>query len=43
MQLISWNNSINAAVEHKSARGEMTWDVLTAIAARKPDIRHSRN
>jgi len=39
MQLISWNiDSINAAVEHKSARGEMTWDVLTTIAARKPDV-----
>ncbi|MCQ6658433.1 exodeoxyribonuclease III [Leuconostoc citreum] len=39
MKLISWNiDSINAAVEHKSARGEMTWDVLNQIAARQPDI-----
>ncbi|ADG40048.1 MULTISPECIES: exodeoxyribonuclease III [Leuconostoc] len=39
MQLISWNiDSINAAIQHQSARGEMTWDVLNKIAARKPDI-----
>ncbi|CAK8054236.1 exodeoxyribonuclease III [Eupransor demetentiae] len=38
MKFISWNiDSINAAVEHKSARGEMTWDVLNKIAAAKPD------
>ena len=39
MQFISWNiDSINAAVEHKSARGEMTWQVLQDIAAQQPDI-----
>ncbi|MGX7052011.1 exodeoxyribonuclease III [Leuconostoc palmae] len=39
MQLISWNiDSINAAVEHKSARGEMTWSVLNQIAEKKPEI-----
>lgn len=39
MKLISWNiDSINAAVEHKSPRGEMTWGVLEGIAAKKPDV-----
>ena len=39
MQFISWTiDSINAAVEHKSARGEMTWQVLQDIAAQQPDI-----
>jgi len=39
MQFISWNiDSINAAVEHKSARGEMTWETLTHIASRQPDV-----
>lgn len=39
MQLISWNiDSINAAVQHQSVRGEMTWDVLNKIAARQPDV-----
>lgn len=39
MKLISWNiDSINAAVEHKSARGEMTWSVLNNIAEATPDV-----
>ncbi|WP_220740224.1 exodeoxyribonuclease III [Leuconostoc miyukkimchii] len=39
MQFISWNiDSINAAVEHKSIRGEMTWQTLKDIAERKPDV-----
>jgi exodeoxyribonuclease-3 len=39
MLLISWNiDSLNAALEHKSARGEMTWDVLQKIAAQQPDV-----
>ncbi|MDF7636690.1 exodeoxyribonuclease III [Leuconostocaceae bacterium ESL0958] len=39
MNFISWNiDSLNAAVEHKSARGEMTWQVLEKIAAAKPDV-----
>lgn len=39
MKFISWNiDSVNAAVEHKSARGEMTWQVLQDIAAEQPDV-----
>ncbi|MDR3240811.1 MAG: exodeoxyribonuclease III [Lactobacillaceae bacterium] len=39
MKLISWNiDSINAAVEHKSPRGEMTWDVLNQLAELQPDV-----
>ncbi|MDR3190575.1 MAG: exodeoxyribonuclease III [Lactobacillaceae bacterium] len=39
MKFISWNiDSINAAVEHKSERGEMTWATLQAIAAAKPAV-----
>ncbi|MCK8617278.1 exodeoxyribonuclease III [Fructobacillus sp. M158] len=39
MKLISWNiDSINAAVEHKSDRGLMTWGVLETIAEAKPDV-----
>lgn len=39
MKLISWNiDSINAAVEHKSDRGLMTWGVLEKIAEAKPDV-----
>ncbi|MCT8389485.1 exodeoxyribonuclease III [Leuconostoc holzapfelii] len=39
MHFISWNiDSINAAIEHKSARGEMTWAVLQDIAAQKPAV-----
>lgn len=39
MKFISWNiDSLNAAIEHKSARGEMTWDVLKAIAVAEPDV-----
>lgn len=39
MELISWNiDSLNAAVEHKSARGEMTWAVLQEIADQKPAV-----
>lgn len=39
MKFISWNiDSINAAVEHKSTRGEMTWQVLQDIAAQQPDV-----
>lgn len=39
MLFISWNiDSLNAAIEHKSARGEMTWNVLNAIAAQNPDV-----
>lgn len=36
---ISWNiDSINAAVEHKSARGEMTWATLQHLAELAPDV-----
>ncbi|MDD9138427.1 exodeoxyribonuclease III [Fructobacillus sp. CRL 2054] len=39
MKLISWNiDSINAAVEHKSDRGLMTWGVLEGIAEKQPDV-----
>ncbi|AOT55700.1 exodeoxyribonuclease III [Weissella soli] len=39
MKLISWNiDSINAAVEHSSARGEMTWETLQNIATMAPDV-----
>ncbi|QIL50298.1 exodeoxyribonuclease III [Weissella coleopterorum] len=39
MEFISWNiDSLNAAVEHTSARGEMTWSVLQEIAAKKPAV-----
>ena len=39
MNFISWNiDSINAAVEHKSVRGEMTWEVLQNIALERPDV-----
>ncbi|KRN32243.1 exodeoxyribonuclease III [Weissella halotolerans] len=39
MQLISWNiDSINAAIEHKSPRGEMTYAILKELAARKPTV-----
>ncbi|UQS82803.1 exodeoxyribonuclease III [Bombilactobacillus folatiphilus] len=39
MKFISWNiDSINAAVEHKSNRGEMTWQVLQKLAAEQPDV-----
>ncbi|MGO0153973.1 exodeoxyribonuclease III [Leuconostoc mesenteroides] len=39
MKFISWNiDSINAAVEHKSVRGEMTWHTLNEIAAMRPDV-----
>ncbi|SUP52474.1 exodeoxyribonuclease III (xth) [Weissella viridescens] len=36
---ISWNiDSINAAVEHKSPRGEMTWATLQHLAELAPDV-----
>lgn len=39
MKLISWNiDSLNAALEHKSARGELTWQTLNAIAQLQPDV-----
>ncbi|GMA70415.1 hypothetical protein GCM10025879_16610 [Leuconostoc litchii] len=39
MKFISWNiDSINAAVEHKSIRGEMTWQTLNEIATIRPDV-----
>lgn len=39
MKFISWNiDSINAAVEHKSNRGEMTWAVLNEISEIAPDV-----
>ncbi|MCM0583233.1 exodeoxyribonuclease III [Weissella diestrammenae] len=39
MQFISWNiDSINAAVAHTSARGEMTWQVLNDIAKQAPAV-----
>ncbi|GAK30054.1 exodeoxyribonuclease III [Weissella oryzae SG25] len=39
MEFISWNiDSLNAAIEHKSPRGELTWQVLKQIAEQKPDI-----
>src|SRR5699024_11423910 len=39
MNFISWNiDSINAAVEHKSVSGEMTWEVLQNIALERPDV-----
>ncbi|CAK1230787.1 Exonuclease III (XthA) [Fructobacillus cardui] len=39
MKFISWNiDSINAAVEHSSDRGKMTWGVLSDLAAQKPDV-----
>ncbi|MBM7616852.1 exodeoxyribonuclease-3 [Weissella uvarum] len=38
-KFISWNiDSINAAVEHKSARGEMTWATLEHLAELAPDV-----
>lgn len=39
LKFISWNiDSINAAVEHKSVRGEMTWSTLNEIATIRPDV-----
>lgn len=39
MQFISWNiDSLNAAIQHKSPRGEMTWSTLVEIAAMEPDV-----
>lgn len=39
MQFISWNiDSLNAAIQHKSPRGEMTWSTLLAIAEAQPDV-----
>lgn len=39
MKFISWNiDSLNAAIEHKSKRGEMTYATLKQIAAEKPDF-----
>ena len=39
MKFISWNiDSLNAAVEHKSPRGELTWSVLENIANQQPDV-----
>ncbi|MCW0953397.1 exodeoxyribonuclease III [Weissella ceti] len=39
MQFISWNiDSLNAAIQHKSPRGEMTWATLQAIAKAQPDV-----
>ncbi|MFT8812341.1 exodeoxyribonuclease III [Oenococcus sp.] len=39
MNFISWNiDSLNAAIEHKSPRGELTFALLSQIAAQKPDF-----
>jgi len=39
MQFISWNiDSLNAAIQHKSPRGEMTWETLVEIAEAQPDV-----
>lgn len=39
MEFISWNiDSLNAAIEHKTPRGELTWQVLEDIAEQKPDV-----
>ncbi|GAP00047.1 exodeoxyribonuclease III [Fructobacillus ficulneus] len=39
MKFISWNiDSINAAVEHSSDRGQMTWATLENLAAAQPDV-----
>jgi exodeoxyribonuclease-3 len=39
MKLISWNiDSLNAAVEHKSPRGELTWAVLEKLAGADADV-----
>lgn len=39
MNFISWNiDSLNAAIEHKSPRGKLTFDLLSQIAEKKPDF-----
>ncbi len=39
MIFISWNiDSLNAAVEHKSRRGKMTFNTLSEIARQQPDF-----
>ncbi|KZD14785.1 exodeoxyribonuclease III [Oenococcus oeni] len=39
MNFISWNiDSLNAAIQHKSPRGELTYKTLEKIAAAKPDF-----
>lgn len=39
MEFISWNiDSLNAAIEHKSVRGEMTWSILQEIATQRPAV-----
>lgn len=39
MNFISWNiDSLNAAIEHKSPRGLLTYETLSKIAAAQPDF-----
>ncbi len=39
MKFISWNiDSLKAAIDHTSTRGEMSWSILQTIAQEKPDF-----